>query len=110
MLDLKSLALLTGQALVVGEFSDEVRDSRAELVFEFEQSGLGVFDRVVQQRGRDGLGVGDVADVHQQVGHCYRMVDVGNCLDALAALMPMFMSGEGERLEWQLVVFFLVRL
>ena len=54
-------------------------------------------------------GVGDVADVHQQVGHCYRMVDVGNCIDAFASLMPMFMRGESESLKWQLVVFLLVR-
>jgi hypothetical protein len=38
------------------------------------------------------------------------MVDVGYCLNAFALLMPMFISGEGERLEWQFLVFFLGRL
>lgn len=55
----------------------------------------------MKNRAKDRRGIGDFADIHQQVRHRYWMIDVGNRLFAFARLKPMLVSGEGQGLEEQ---------
>ena len=99
MRDLKALALLFWQRLVVGDLQDDPGNLGTELRGELPGRGIGVFDGVVKQRSGENDRVGDVRLVRQDVGNRDRVVDVGAGFGALAALVAVLVGRERARCQ-----------
>ena len=99
MLDLGTLPLGLLERLVVGHFHHDGGDPAPEMLAQFRGGGLGILDRVVEQRRADDRRLGDAALAPEDVGERDRVVDVGRGLEVLAPLVAMLQSGELQRLE-----------
>ena len=97
--DLKTLALELRQPFIVRDFLDDTSYVDAESRIQFLNCGLGVFKRVVQDRGLEGRKVVHVTDADEQFGYFYRMVYIRRRFDVLATLVSMFIGSAVQRFE-----------
>ena len=99
VLDLEPFALCFRQALVVGNFFNQLPHFGAKSRFQFFAGGLGVFDRVVKDGGLQRGEIGDTADSTENLYHFDWMIDVGACLPVLSALVAVFVGGKVQGCE-----------
>lgn len=93
-LDLDPFPFDLGQAFIVGALDNQLGDGLSELLCELLCGGLGVLERVVQDRGAEGLQVGD-AGIGEDPDHLQGVVDVGD-VAVLAALAAVLQGCEVE--------------
>jgi hypothetical protein len=99
VLDLQALALRFGQVRVVSDFGNDARNPRTEYSHQLLVRGVGILNRVVEQRRAQHLHVCHAALVDQHVGERNRMVYVRRGGGVLAPLVAMLVRSEGERLK-----------
>jgi hypothetical protein len=93
--DLRALAFLLEQGLIVRDLDDDAGDGGPKLNLEFRCGRVRIFDGVVKEcRGED-VGIGDAGFVREHVGNGDRVVDVGAGFRTLAALVAVLQGGEG---------------
>ncbi len=98
--DLQPLAFRLLEILVVRDFEHDGGDDLPEAHAEFVGGGVGVLDRVVQQRRAEN---GDVVDplALQHAGQRDRMIDVGRGLGILAPLVAVLVRRERDGFQQQ---------
>ena len=99
VIDLALLAIVVVEVRIVGHFFHHGGHPGPEGLAQLARSGLGVFQRVVQQRRGDDFRVGDSPFHRQRAGQRQRMVDVARGMQILAALLAMAVGGKGGGLQ-----------
>jgi len=99
VLNLEPFAVCFRQTLIVGNLFDQPPDLGAKSRFQLFGGGLSVFDRVVKDGSLKRGEIGDATHATEDLGHFDRMIDVGACFPALAALVAVFVGGKVQGSE-----------
>jgi hypothetical protein len=99
VLNLEPFALCFRQTLVVGNLFNQLPDFGAKTPFQLFSGGLGVFDRVVKDGSLKRGEISDTPHATENLRHFDRMIDVGACFPALAALIAVLVGGKVQGSE-----------